>query len=190
MSRRSRHSRRFGASKALIDMNSLIDLTFLLLVTFMVTLPAIQHGVEIMLPRAKAEEVKQDDVEDKPHVIDIQKVQREDKKNGYAVYLDNEKVVTVFEDVPEGEERKSLEEGIGKRLEGMVTEANANGKETVLEELERRLKDMVEAAQMSEKEVRVHVRGDKTLDYDTMMKVVAVVHRSKVHKMGLLTEGK
>ena len=164
MSRRSRHGRRLGASRALIDMNSLIDLTFLLLVTFMVTLPAIQHGVEIMLPRAKAEEVKQDDVEDKPHVIDIQKVQRGDKKNGYAVYLDNEKVVTVFEDVPEGEERKSLEEGIGKRLEGMVTEANANGKE-----------------------VGVHVRGDKNLDYETIMKIVALVHQCKVHKMGLLS---
>ena len=155
MSRRSRHSRRFGASKALIDMNSLIDLTFLLLVTFMVTLPAIQHGVEIMLPRAKAEQVDRNE-EDKPTVIEVQKVDA-----GYAVYLNGDKI---------GEDR--------------------DGKETVLEELERRLKDMVEAAQLSEKEVRVHVRGDKTLDYDTMMKVVAVVHRSKVHKMGLLTENK
>ena len=155
MSRRSRHNRRFGASKALIDMNSLIDLTFLLLVTFMVTLPAIQHGVEIMLPRAKAEQVDRNE-EDKPTVIEVQKVDA-----GYAVYLNGDK--------------------IGEDLDG---------KETVLEELERRLKDMVEAAQVSEKEVRVHVRGDKTLDYDTMMKVVAVVHRSKVHKMGLLTENK
>ena len=155
MSRRSRHSRRFGASKALIDMNSLIDLTFLLLVTFMVTLPAIQHGVEIMLPRAKAEQVDRNE-EDKPTVIEVQKV-----GTGYAVYLNGDK--------------------IGEDLDG---------KEAALEELERRLKDMVEAAQMSEKEVRVHVRGDKTLDYDTMMKVVAVVHRSKVHKMGLLTENK
>ena len=155
MSRRSRHSRRFGTSKALIDMNSLIDLTFLLLVTFMVTLPAIQHGVEIMLPRAKAEQVDRNE-EDKPTVIEVQKV-----GTGYAVYLNGDK--------------------IGEDLDG---------KEAALEELERRLKDMVEAAQMSEKEVRVHVRGDKTLDYDTMMKVVAVVHRSKVHKMGLLTESK
>ena len=155
MSRRSRHSRRFGASKALIDMNSLIDLTFLLLVTFMVTLPAIQHGVEIMLPRAKAEQVDRKE-EDKPTVIEVQKVD-----TGYAVYLNGDKI---------GEDR--------------------DGKEAALEELERRLKDMVEAAQMSEKEVRVHVRGDKTLDYDTMMKVVAVVHRCKVHKMGLLTENK
>jgi biopolymer transport protein ExbD len=136
-------------------MNSLIDLTFLLLVTFMVTLPAIQHGVEIMLPRAKAEQVDRKE-EDKPTVIEVQKVD-----TGYAVYLNGDKI---------GEDR--------------------DGQEAALEELERRLKDMVEAAQMSEKEVRVHVRGDKTLDYDTMMKVVAVVQRSKVHKMGLLTENK
>ena len=164
MSRRSRHGRRQGSPRALIDMNSLIDLTFLLLVTFMVTLPAIQHGVEIMLPRAKAEEVKQNDEEDKPFVIDIQKVQREDKKNGYAVYLGNEKLVTVFEDVPEEEERKALEEELGRRLEKEVAEANANGRE-----------------------VGVHVRGDKNLDYETIMKIVALVHQCKVHKMGLLS---
>jgi len=154
MSRRSRQ-RRFGASKALIDMNSLIDLTFLLLVTFMVTLPAIQHGVEIMLPKAKAEQVDRNE-EEKPTVIEVQKVNA-----GYAVYLNGDKLGEVHD-----------------------------GKDAVLEELERRLKDMVEAAQISEKEVRVHVRGDKDLDYDTMMKVVAVVHRSNVHKMGLLTENK
>ncbi|MBQ8112011.1 MAG: biopolymer transporter ExbD [Kiritimatiellae bacterium] len=55
MSRRNRHSSRIGGSKASIDMNSLIDLTFLLLVTFMLTIPALEQGVSIMLPRAKTD---------------------------------------------------------------------------------------------------------------------------------------
>ena len=55
MSRRNRHSSRIGGSKASIDMNSLIDLTFLLLVTFMLTIPALEQGVTIMLPRAKTD---------------------------------------------------------------------------------------------------------------------------------------
>jgi biopolymer transport protein ExbD len=36
-------------------MTSLIDLTFLLLVTFIVTLPALEQGVSIMLPRGKTD---------------------------------------------------------------------------------------------------------------------------------------
>ena len=87
-------------------------------------------------------------------------------------------------------EVQKVDAGYAVYLNGDKIGEDLDGKEAVLEELERRLKDMVEAAQVSEKEVRVHVRGDKTLDYDTMMKVVAVVHRSKVHKMGLLTENK
>ena len=54
MGRRGRHGRAVG-SKASIDMNSLIDLTFLLLVTFMLTIPALEQGVSIMLPRAKTD---------------------------------------------------------------------------------------------------------------------------------------
>lgn len=38
-------------------MTSLIDLTFLLLVTFIVTLPALEQGVSIMLPQAKTDEL-------------------------------------------------------------------------------------------------------------------------------------
>ena len=43
--------------KAEINMNSLIDLTFLLLVTFIVTLPALEQGISIMLPQAKTDEL-------------------------------------------------------------------------------------------------------------------------------------
>ena len=39
-------------------MTSLIDLTFLLLVTFIVTLPALEQGVSIMLPKGKTDEIK------------------------------------------------------------------------------------------------------------------------------------
>ena len=38
-------------------MTSLIDLTFLLLVTFIVTLPALEQGISIMLPQAKTDEL-------------------------------------------------------------------------------------------------------------------------------------
>ena len=55
MSRRGRHGRRIGAPRASIDMHSLIDLTFLLLVTFMLTIPALEQGISIMLPRAKTD---------------------------------------------------------------------------------------------------------------------------------------
>lgn len=43
--------------KAAVDMTSLIDLTFLLLVTFIVTLPALEQGVTIQLPQAKADQL-------------------------------------------------------------------------------------------------------------------------------------
>ena len=55
MSRRGRRRGNFVESKASIDMNSLIDLTFLLLVTFMLTIPALEQGISIMLPRAKTD---------------------------------------------------------------------------------------------------------------------------------------
>ena len=55
MSRRGRHRGQVGGSKASIDMNSLIDLTFLLLVTFILTMPALEQGISIMLPRAKTD---------------------------------------------------------------------------------------------------------------------------------------
>lgn len=52
-----RRRRRGGGErpKAAVDMTSLIDLTFLLLVTFIVTLPALEQGISIMLPQAKAD---------------------------------------------------------------------------------------------------------------------------------------
>ena len=51
---RSRRRRsRSEKPKATVDMTSLIDLTFLLLVTFIVTLPALEQGIQILLPQAK-----------------------------------------------------------------------------------------------------------------------------------------
>lgn len=55
MSRRRRA--RGEKPKAAVDMTSLIDLTFLLLVTFIVTLPALEQGVSIMLPQAKTDQL-------------------------------------------------------------------------------------------------------------------------------------
>ncbi len=53
----SRRRHRGGGSKASIDMTSLIDLTFLLLVTFMLTIPALEQGVSIILPRGKTDKL-------------------------------------------------------------------------------------------------------------------------------------
>ena len=52
-----RRRRRGEKPEAKIDMNSLIDLTFLLLVTFIVTLPALEQGISIILPKAKTDEL-------------------------------------------------------------------------------------------------------------------------------------
>ncbi len=56
MSRRRKRHHRAGP-EAKVDMTSLIDLTFLLLVTFIVTLPALEQGISILLPQAKANEL-------------------------------------------------------------------------------------------------------------------------------------
>ena len=53
MSLRRRRRRRGEKPKAAVDMTSLIDLTFLLLVTFIVTLPALEQSIHVMLPVAK-----------------------------------------------------------------------------------------------------------------------------------------
>ena len=52
-----RRNRRRGAdkAKAQIDMTSLIDLTFLLLVTFIITMPALEQGITVSLPRGKTD---------------------------------------------------------------------------------------------------------------------------------------
>jgi biopolymer transport protein ExbD len=50
-----RNRRRAEKAKAQIDMSSLIDLTFLLLVTFIITMPALEQGITIALPRGKTD---------------------------------------------------------------------------------------------------------------------------------------
>ena len=57
MLRRRFKSRREGRKPATIDMTSLIDLTFLLLVTFIITMPALEQGVHVILPKAKADKL-------------------------------------------------------------------------------------------------------------------------------------
>ena len=52
-------------------MTSLIDLTFLLLVTFIVTLPALEQGVSIILPQAKTDELPTKDKKNHTITIDV-----------------------------------------------------------------------------------------------------------------------
>ena len=70
MSRRRRQ--RGEKPKATVDMTSLIDLTFLLLVTFIVTLPALEQGISIMLPQAKTDQVPTKDKKANVVTVDSQ----------------------------------------------------------------------------------------------------------------------
>ena len=136
MSRRRRM--RGEKPKAAVDMTSLIDLTFLLLVTFIVTLPALEQGVSIMLPQAKTDTLPS----------------KNNKANTITVDATNH----IF----------------------------LNNKPTTLADLEETLKAMVAA----DPEVPVLVRGDERLDYGSVMNVVKVVYRCKVHRMALVTVDK
>ena len=127
--------RRHGGDKpkAQIDMNSLIDLTFLLLVTFIVTLPALEQTIPIMLPEGKAAETPTKD--GKANVISVDSQGR--------IFL-NDKPIT-------------------------------------LDDLEVKLGEMAKA----DPDVPVLVRGDERLDYGSVMNVVKVIYKCKIHKMGL-----
>lgn len=124
--------------KAAVDMTSLIDLTFLLLVTFIVTLPALEQGVPIMLPQAKTDTLP--------------------SKNNKANTITVDSMNRLF----------------------------LNGKPTTLADLESTLKAMV----AEDPEVPVLVRGDERLDYGSVMNVVKVVYKCKVHRMALVTVDK
>ena len=75
MSLRSRR-RRGGLDKpkAEVNMNSLMDLTFLLLVTFIVTMPALEQGISIMLPQAKTDQLPTKDK--KANVVTVDSMNR------------------------------------------------------------------------------------------------------------------
>ena len=135
MSLRRRRAGRGEKLKATVDMTSLIDLTFLLLVTFIVTLPALEQGISIMLPQAKTDQLPTKDR----------------KSNIVTVTKDN----VIF----------------------------LNDKPLSLSELESKLQEMASA----DPEVPVLVRGDERLDYGSVMKVVKIVYKCKIHRMALVT---
>ena len=133
MSRRRRQ--RGEKPKATVDMTSLIDLTFLLLVTFIVTLPALEQGISIMLPQAKTDQLPTKD------------------KKANVVTVDSQNRI-YFKDKP-----------------------------VTLEELEATLMRMA----AEDPDVPVLVRGDERLDYGSVMKVVKIVYKCKIHRMALVT---
>lgn len=133
---RRRHKRGGGdRPKAQIDMTSLIDLTFLLLVTFIITMPALEQGIHIILPRAKTDTLPTKD--NKATTITVDSTNK--------IYLNN---------VP-----------------------------TSLDALEKDLLAKVAA----DPEVPVLVRGDERLTYGSVMDVVKLVYKCKVHRMALVT---
>ena len=134
MSLRRRRSRG-DKPKAAVDMTSLIDLTFLLLVTFILTMPALEQGVSIMLPQAKTDQLPM-----------------KDRKAN---------VVTV-----DSTNRKFF-----------------NNKPITLEELEATIRSLAE----KDPDVPVLVRGDERVDYGSVMDVVKILYKCKVHRMALVT---
>lgn len=124
--------------KAAVDMTSLIDLTFLLLVTFIVTLPALEQGVSIMLPQAKTDTLP--------------------SKNNKANTITVDATSRIF----------------------------FNGNPTTLADLEETLKAKV----AEDPDVPVLVRGDERISYGSVMDVVKVVYKCKVHRMALVTVDK
>ena len=76
---------------AAIDMNSLIDLTFLLLVTFIITLPALEKGIPVNLPKASAERLP--DKKEKPHTITVDAMG--------TMYFDSKKLERGIDEVEE-----------------------------------------------------------------------------------------
>ena len=82
-----RRRRRHGGSerpKAAIDMTSLIDLTFLLLVTFIITMPALEQGISIILPRAKTDSLPTKD--NKATTITVDAANKIYLNNGNQMY--------------------------------------------------------------------------------------------------------
>ena len=71
MSLRRRRAGRGERPKAQVEMTSLMDLTFLLLVTFIVTMPALEQGISIMLPQAKTDQLPTKDK--KANVVTVNK---------------------------------------------------------------------------------------------------------------------
>ena len=122
--------------KAVIDMTSLIDLTFLLLVTFIITLPAMEMGISLILTKAKAEALPPK--ESTTHTVSV-----DDKGD---IFLD--------------------------------------GNQTTLPELEISLLALVR----DDPDVPVLVRGDEARPYGDIAKVVAAVHRCRIHRMSLVTQ--
>lgn len=134
---RRRRSRSQGEKpKATVDMTSLIDLTFLLLVTFIVTLPALEQGIQINLPEQK----KNPELPTKKNKVNDVTI---DARNN--IYLNKEPVT--------------------------------------IEQLAVELRKMVD----QDPDVPVLVRGDESLDYGSVMKVVKVLYDCKAYKMALVT---
>ncbi len=133
--RRRRRRGGDGLGKAEVSMNSLIDLTFLLLVTFIVTLPALEQGISVMLPQAKADVLPTKDK--KANVVTLDAMNR--------IFL--------------------------------------NDKPLGIDELEARLREMA----AEDPDVPVLVRGDERLDYGSVMSVVKLLYKCKIHKMALVT---
>lgn len=121
---------------ATIDMTSLIDLTFLLLVTFIITLPAMEMGVSLVLPKAKAEALPPK--EQTSHTVSVD-------KDG-AIFLDG---------------RRHTPESLEKELLALVA---------------------------ADPDVPVLVRGDENRPYGEIAKVVAAIHRCRIHRMSIVTQ--
>ena len=115
-------------------MTSLMDLSFLLLITFIITYPMLEQGIQVKLPRGKAENIEQ--LKSRNITLDAQ---------GNLFY---------------------------------------NNQPSNLTDLEEQMLLLME----QEPESAVLVRADERLEYGQLVKVLRVLHRTKVTRMALVTD--
>jgi biopolymer transport protein TolR len=129
---------RGGGAISDINVTPLVDVMLVLLIIFMVTAPLITQGVEVQLPKTKAQPL---DGDEKKIVLSVTK----DKK--------------IF---------------IGSNDQNPIP----------LEELETKLK--TNAKLQAEKELYLH--ADRALEYGFVVDVMAIVKRSGVESLGMVTD--
>ena len=118
-----------------INVTPLVDVMLVLLIVFMISAPLMQQGVQVNLPKAKAESLN----ETPDQIILTVEKNHSIKLNGASI--------------PRG---------------------------TLLEKLS--------AIAEAKPEIQVYIRADADLSYGYIAKVMAEVKRSKINRVGLVTE--
>lgn len=118
-----------------INLTPLIDLTFLLLIAFIITFPMLEQGINVKLPRGKADRIDQ-----------------------------------------------QRSQNVSVNLQGQLF---FNNRPTTLAELQQTLTGLI----AKDADTMVLIRGDERLNYGRIVEVLRVLHKARVVRMALVTEG-